>query len=80
MLREMAMWLSSTRTIPRWATESDLEELGMSADYGTDQESASTHTDLEEEDLETTDTRTSNRRKGPACPDCGGDLVKLEGY
>ena len=53
-------------TVLRRANESDLEELGMSADYGPDQDSMSTHTDLEEEDLETTDTRTSLERRDGA--------------
>ena len=95
MFRKMAERLASARTSPRWANESDLEELGMSADYGPDQDSMSTHTDIEEEDLETTETRTSLERRdacggqckcGPGClgkaecPNCGGELVKLPGY
>ena len=53
------------------ADEADLDELGMSADFGPDQDSMSTHTDLEEEDLETTDTRTSLKQKDRPCK-CGG--------
>jgi len=70
MLWKMAAHVARTRTVPHWASKSDLEELGMSADYGIDLDSASTHTNLEEEDLETTDTRTSVRHKD-ACK-CGG--------
>jgi hypothetical protein len=96
MLRKMAAQVAFAKTSPRWAKESDLDELGMSATYGPDQDSMSTHTEIEEEDLETTETRTSIKRKdggcggsckcGPGCPgknecpNCGGKLVKLEGY
>ena len=68
MLRKMATRIATARTAPRWANESDLDELGMSADFGPDQDSMSTHTDIEEEDLETTETRTSIKRK---CGGCG---------
>lgn len=78
------------------ASDANMDELGMSADYGQDPDSTATHTDLEEEDLETTDTRPSQGSScgksecqcGPdcqcvapgACPSCHGDLVKLEGW
>lgn len=37
------------------------EELGYSADLGPDEDSMSTHTDIEEEDIETTETRQASR-------------------
>jgi hypothetical protein len=79
----------------RRGSDADMDELGMSADYGQDPDATATHTDLEEEDLETTDTRPSQGSCGSqscqcepdcqcvdkgGCPRCQGDLVMLEGY
>jgi len=69
--------------------EGAVEDLGMSAEYGQDADMSSTHTQLENDDLESVDTRPSQElqcqhvRALPGqdmCPDCGGQLIELEGY
>jgi len=61
----------------------NLEELGMSAEFGPDEGMTSTHTQLEQDDLESVDTRPDQGGScthQDVCPNCGGQLVKLEGW
>lgn len=74
----------------RAGDEGAVEDLGMSAEYGQDQGMSSTHTQLENDDIENVDTRPKaggeqclHSRAAPGadiCPECGGLLVKLEGW
>lgn len=67
----------------------NLEELGMSAEFGPDEGLTSTHTMLELDDLESVETRPDQGNQcghsraipgDDACPECGGQLVMLEGW
>lgn len=75
----------------RVASLDNLEELGMSAEFGPDEGMTSTHTQLEQDDLESFDTRPdqgasctcTHSKAAPGqdvCPQCGGQLVRLEGW
>ena len=90
-LRRAASSVASSPVRPRWAGQGDnIEELGMSAEYGQDEGMSSTHTQLENDDLENVDTRP--KAGGPQCPhtrtlpgeaqcpECGGELIQLEGW
>lgn len=81
-LRRAASRVASSRTVSRWAgnPEDNLGELGMHAEFGQDEDMTSTHTLLEQEDLESVDTRPEPGNACPheralpgdeVCPDCG---------
>jgi hypothetical protein len=83
--------VAASESRPRWAGSpgANLEEMGMSAEFGPDEGMTSTHTMLEQDDLENVDTRPDqgspcqHGRSLPGdgvCPDCGGQLVMLEGW
>lgn len=89
-IRKASGLVASSRTRPRWAGQGDnLEELGMSAEFGQDEAMSSTHTMLENGDIENVDTRPKaggqqclHARAVPGdamCPECGGELVDLGG-
>lgn len=89
-IRKASARVAASRAAPRWAGQGDnLEELGMSAEFGQDESMSSTHTQLENDDLENVDTRPKaggpqclHARAVPGdarCPECGGELVQLGG-
>lgn len=54
----MAVRIAASRPRPAWASGSkNLDELGMTAEFGTDADALASHSDMDAGDMETTDTR-----------------------